>query len=60
MPAGPVGSVWAAGSWSDTCWEAGTWADAVDPPPSTGTGGYNYGYRCGPLALFWALVSAWW
>jgi hypothetical protein len=29
MPAGPVGSVWAAGSWSDTAWEAGSWADAV-------------------------------
>lgn len=29
MPAGPVGSVWAAGSWSDTAWEAGSWAGDV-------------------------------
>lgn len=29
MAAGPIGSVWAAGSWSDTCWEEFTWADAV-------------------------------
>jgi hypothetical protein len=29
MPAGPVGSVWASGSWSDTVWEVGTWANAV-------------------------------
>ncbi len=29
MPAGAVGSVWAAGSWSNTCWEANTWANAV-------------------------------
>jgi hypothetical protein len=27
MPAGPIGAVWAAGSWTDTCWEVGTWAD---------------------------------
>lgn len=29
MAAGAVGSVWAAGSWSETCWEANSWADAV-------------------------------
>lgn len=29
MPAGPVGSSWKAGSWSDTAWEAGTWADRI-------------------------------
>jgi hypothetical protein len=34
MPAGPVGSVWAAGTWSDTAWEANTWADASPTPPS--------------------------
>jgi len=28
MPAGAVGSVWATGSWSDTCWETGTWGTA--------------------------------
>ena len=28
MPAGPVGSVWASGSWSATAWEENTWADA--------------------------------
>lgn len=28
MPAGAVGSVWQALSWSATCWEALTWADA--------------------------------
>ena len=27
MPAGPIGAVWGAGTWSDTAWEAGTWAD---------------------------------
>jgi hypothetical protein len=27
VPAGAVGSVWAAGSWSATAWEAFTWAD---------------------------------
>jgi hypothetical protein len=29
MPAGPIGSVWAAGTWADTAWEVNTWADAV-------------------------------
>ena len=29
MAAGPVGSVWATGSWEDTAWEADSWADAV-------------------------------
>lgn len=29
MPAGPIGSSWAVGSWADTAWEAGSWADAV-------------------------------
>jgi hypothetical protein len=29
MAAGAVGSVWAAGSWSETCWEANSWADAT-------------------------------
>lgn len=29
MPAGPIGSSWASGSWEDTAWEANTWADAV-------------------------------
>ena len=29
MAAGAVGSVWAAGSWSETCWAANSWADAV-------------------------------
>lgn len=33
MPAGPVGSVWAAGSWSDTAWEAGSWAGDVPGEP---------------------------
>lgn len=28
MPAGPVGSVWASGSWSATAWEQNTWANA--------------------------------
>jgi len=27
LPAGPVGSVWATGSWSDLAWEANVWAD---------------------------------
>ena len=29
MAAGPIGSVWATGSWSDTAWEENTRADAV-------------------------------
>lgn len=29
MAAGPVGSVWATGSWSDLAWEELTWADAA-------------------------------
>ena len=29
MPAGPIGSCWATGSWSDTAWEANTWADTL-------------------------------
>ena len=28
MAAGPIGSVWATGSWTDTSWEEFTWADA--------------------------------
>jgi hypothetical protein len=28
MPAGAVGSCWAADSWSATAWEANSWADA--------------------------------
>lgn len=31
MPAGPIGSSWATGSWSDTAWEVGTWADLPAP-----------------------------
>lgn len=29
MPAGPIGSCWASGSWTDTCWEVDTWADVA-------------------------------
>lgn len=29
MAAGPVGSVWAAGTWTDVCWTADTWATAL-------------------------------
>ena len=36
MPAGPVGSVWASGSWSDTAWEANTWANALAAPAAFG------------------------
>lgn len=32
MPAGAVGSCWAAGSWSDLAWEANAWGSAVLPP----------------------------
>ena len=28
MAAGPVGAVWASGSWSDTAWESDVWAGA--------------------------------
>lgn len=35
MPAGPIGSVWAAGSWSATAWEQNTWAAAgLNPSPA--------------------------
>jgi len=27
MPAGPIGSSWASGSWPDTAWEQFSWAD---------------------------------
>lgn len=26
MAAGPVGTVWATGSWTDTCWTENVWA----------------------------------
>jgi hypothetical protein len=29
MPAGPIGSCWASGSWSNTAWEANTWSSAT-------------------------------
>lgn len=45
MPAGPVGSVWTSGSWSNTAWEENTWADA---PISTGA--------C-PIGSVWASGS---
>lgn len=32
MPAAPIGSSWASGSWTDTSWEAGTWADIGSNP----------------------------
>lgn len=28
MAAGPVGTVWKSGSWTDTSWAAGTWASS--------------------------------
>jgi hypothetical protein len=31
MPAGPIGSCWLDGSWSDTAWETGTWAGLSVP-----------------------------
>lgn len=42
MPAGPIGSKWATGSWSDTCWEVGTWSSGAptDVPGGGGQGGY--------------------
>lgn len=36
MAAGPIGPLWALGSWSDTAWEAFTWAQQVPPQPDTG------------------------
>ncbi len=38
--AAPIGSVWDAGSWSDTAWCLGTWAGAVTPPVVVQTGGW--------------------
>lgn len=45
MPAGPIGSCWAPGTWADTAWEAGSWADAVESvptpePPVLSSGGF--------------------
>lgn len=51
MAAGPIGSVWKSGSWTDTCWTANTWADAGAPVASGEAGGYRYGYRMGCLVL---------
>jgi hypothetical protein len=34
MPAGPIGTSWAPGSWSDTVWEIGTWADLSGISPN--------------------------
>lgn len=40
MPAGPIGSVWGAGTWADTTWGIGTWgAASTPPPPPISTGG---------------------
>lgn len=33
MAAGPIGSVWKTGTWTDTCWTEHTWAGAVVPTP---------------------------
>lgn len=33
MPVGPIGSVWAADTWSDTTWEIGTWGQAQAAVP---------------------------
>lgn len=33
MPAGAVGSCWAAGAWPATVWEALSWADAAGDGP---------------------------
>lgn len=39
MPAGPIGTCWAVGSWSDTAWEAGTWEEqGAGPTEVLGTG----------------------
>jgi hypothetical protein len=38
MPAGPIGSVWATGSWPDTAWEANTWADVAGGATPTSLG----------------------
>jgi len=40
MPAGPIGSSWATGSWADTAWEAGSWADLGSVDPSASRPGY--------------------
>jgi len=51
MPAGPVGSVWASGSWLDTVWEENTWAD-IAPPPPPGEKEYTVSFMMGvPLAI---------
>jgi hypothetical protein len=54
MPAAPVGSVWATGSWSDTAWEANAWADAVEPEPQTSVTGYA-AWQSAVMASLWLL-----
>lgn len=40
MPAGPIGSVWGTGTWTDVSWEANTWANSSPPVPTpTPSGG---------------------
>lgn len=57
MAAGPIGSVWASGSWTDTSWEDGTWAD-VGGGGGVASGGsrqrYGYRYNWAPL---WFLIA---
>lgn len=36
MAAGPIGSVWASGSWTDVCWEENTWAATLGYPTTLG------------------------
>jgi hypothetical protein len=56
MPAGPIGSVWASGTWSDTAWEANTWADAGASPAATTGSRMRYGYRYTWAALLLSLL----
>jgi hypothetical protein len=46
VAAGPVGSVWATGSWSDTAWEALTWDTAVALAFILGMNARLYAYLC--------------
>jgi hypothetical protein len=57
MPAGPVGSVWASGTWTDTCWEENTWADVGVGGGEAVTGSrMRYGYRLAWASLLFLMV----
>lgn len=56
MASGPIGSVWAAGTWADTAWEASTWADTTGSSgPAHGESGKQGRHR-GRARLWWLIA----